>query len=257
MTKDMLVDNKEHLSDLQQWFKSEQGIELLDAQRRSINRLLPNLFGYFLVEIAINTDMQLSSESLVVNKVTVAANHQLGLPDKTVLCDTTELPFEHNSIDVIILHHSLDFTSSPHQVLREAYRVLRPGGHLILIGFNLASWWGVTKICKRKIKAPWQRANFLSQGRLTDWMRLLGLTPVRSLSDYYLPPFVSLKWRKRFQKVQAYGRRSMPKNGAYTVNLARKDIKGMTPITKLKPVNKFYKLQVQKPATREQTRERS
>ena len=247
----------ENIAMIQQWFESEVGCEILQAQQRAINRLLPRLFGYYLVEVAVNPNMNLSAESLIGHKVVVSNQHMLGLCDKSIICQPTELPFEHNSIDVVLLHHTLDFTDNPHQVLREAIRVLRPGGHLLVVGFNPASWWGLRRLCCRKIKAPWQRGQFISQGRLVDWTRLLGLTQLRSMTDYYLPPFVSGKWRRRFEKLQAYGRRSMPKNGAFYLSLARKDIEGITPIKRIKFPRKLYTLPVRKPATREQIRERS
>jgi SAM-dependent methyltransferase len=253
--KDQL--EKQDLDNIQKWFHSELGQELLEAEKRAINRLLPNLFGYFLVEVAINAQMNLAHDSLIGHKIVTSTQLQLGLSDKAVLCEPTELPFEHNSIDVVLLHHSLDFTENPHQVLREANRVLRPGGYLITIGFNPASWWGVRRFCLRKIKAPWQKGQFISQRRLGDWMSLLGLTQVRTLTDYYLPPFVSKKWRNRFTKIQAVGRRSMPKNGAFTVTLARKDVEGITPAKRITFPRKFYTLPVRKPATREQLSERS
>ncbi|MFT5706006.1 MAG: SAM-dependent methyltransferase [Oceanospirillaceae bacterium] len=245
------------IENIQQWFDTELGLELLAAQRRAINRLLPNLFGYFLVEIAISPNMRLSTESLVGHKIIVSNEYKLGLSDNSILCETTELPFEQNSVDVVLLHHSLDFTENPHQVLREANRILRPDGYLIVVGFNPASWWGMRKLCSRKITAAWQHGQFISQRRLGDWMSLLGLTQLRTLTDYYLPPLTSRKWRTRFQKIQAFGRKSVPKNGAFTVILARKDVEGITPIKRVTFPRKFYTLPVRKPATREQVRERS
>lgn len=248
---DLQTDN------IQQWFDSELGCELLETQKRAINRLLPNLFGYHLVEVAINPNMALSEQSLIGHKVIVSERHQLGLCDNSVLCLATELPFEQNSVDVVLLHHSLDFTENPHQVLREAIRVLRPGGHLLVIGFNPSSWWGVQRICKWKKRAAWSHGQFISQSRLADWMSLLGLTQLRLITDYYLPPIESRKWRARFEKFQAYGRRSLPKNGAFTLTLARKDVEGITPVKHIKFSRKFYTLPVRKPATRELIRERS
>jgi len=243
--------------DIQQWFSSELGSELLQAQKRAVDRLIPNLFGYHLVEISISPNMALSSQSLIGHKIVVADKFQLGLSDQSILCETTELPFEHNSVDVVLLHHSLDFTDNPHQVLREAIRVLRPGGHILVVGFNPSSWWGVHRFCHKKSKHAWQEGQFISQSRLADWMSLLGLTQLRLLTDYYVPPFSSNKWRRRCAKMQAYGRRSLPKNGAFSVTLARKDVEGITPVKRIKFARKFYTLPVRKPATRELVRERS
>lgn len=245
------------IEDIQQWFDSELGAELLEAQKRAINRLLPELFGYYLVEIAINPNMYLSKESLVTHKFFVSSELTLGLSDKAILCEPTELPFEQNSVDVVLVHHTLDFTDNPHQVLREANRILRPGGYIIVVGFNPHSWWGVRKACCRNIKAPWQQGQFISQRRLGDWMSLLGLTQLRCLTDYYLPPFATKKWRQRFIKIQAFGRKSVPNYGAFTVTLARKDVEGTTPIKRVSFPRKFYTLPVRKPAIREQLRERS
>lgn len=245
------------LKNIQKWFESELGDEILSAQKQVINRLLPNLFGYHLVEIAINPNMGLACESLIGHKIVVSDRFQLGLSDNCILCQPTELPFEHNSVDVMLLHHSLDFTDNPHQVLREAIRVLRPGGHILVVGFNPSSWWGVHRFCTKTSQAPWQQGQFISQSRLADWMSLLGLTQLQLLTDYYLPPFESYKWRNRFEKIQSYGRRSLPKRGAFTVTLARKDIEGFTPVKQVKVSRKFYTLPVTKPATRELIRERS
>ncbi len=242
---------------IQHWFASELGTELLESQKRAINRLLPSLFGYYLVEVAIDPLMQLSAESLIGNKVVVSREFKLGLSDNAILCEPTELPFEHNSVDVVLLHHTLDFTDNPHQILREANRILRPGGYIVVLGFNPNSWWGMRQKCCTKVRAPWQLGQFISQRRLGDWMSLLGLTQLRCLTDYYLPPFASKKWRQRFTKIQTIGRRSLPNNGAFTVTLARKDVEGTTPIKKLQFSRKFYTLPVRKPAIREQIRERS
>ena len=38
------------------------------------------------------------------------------------------LPFESQSIDLVVLPHVLEFSDNPHQVLREVERILRPEG---------------------------------------------------------------------------------------------------------------------------------
>ncbi len=55
----------------------------------------------------------------------------------TVWCDLLELPFESQSVDLIVMPHTLEFTADPHGLLREVERVLIPEGRLVIIcGFN-------------------------------------------------------------------------------------------------------------------------
>ena len=45
--------------------------------------------------------------------------------------DMHELPVADASFDTVLLMHALTYTNEPQTVFKEAYRVLRPGGHLL------------------------------------------------------------------------------------------------------------------------------
>ena len=60
----------------------------------------------------------------------------------SLTCDFTELPFASHSLDLVVLPHVLEFSTDPHQVLREVERVLIPEGQVIICGFNPTSLWG-------------------------------------------------------------------------------------------------------------------
>jgi len=49
--------------------------------------------------------------------------------------DMYELPFVEKSFDLVVLHMVLHFAERPHDVLREAARVLRPGGQFLIVDF--------------------------------------------------------------------------------------------------------------------------
>ncbi len=49
------------------------------------------------------------------------------------------LPFADNSFDRVVANLSLSFARSPHHALRELFRVLRPGGRLVLSAFTPAA----------------------------------------------------------------------------------------------------------------------
>ena len=72
--------------------------------------------------------------------------------------------------------HALDLAEAPHQVLREAHRVLTPEGYLILSGFNPWSAAGLLKLMRRRKGMPWS-PGWLAPGRVKDWLALLGFAP--------------------------------------------------------------------------------
>lgn len=241
--------------DLKAWFDSEVGRELLEAESALISRILPTLFGYHLVQIGVDSRICLYDESPVRNKFVVVPSLALGLADNCVVADSSELPFEQHSVDVVILHHALDFAQSPHQVLREAARILRPGGHLLVVGFNPASLWGLYRRFKGKQpKAPWN-GHFISHRRLSDWFQLLELAELKRRSEYFLAPFENEKWRKRCCFFERWGHRAFKERGAFTLMLARKDVAGMTPIKEERARGRLINLPVAEPSVRGQISE--
>lgn len=50
------------------------------------------------------------------------------------------LPFDDNTYDVVYAHGVLQYTADAHQMAREAYRVLKPGGLFISMVYNRRGW---------------------------------------------------------------------------------------------------------------------
>jgi SAM-dependent methyltransferase len=94
-------------------------------------------------------------------------------------------------VDTVLLPHTLDFTPNPHQVLREAERILIPEGRIIISGFNPWSVWGLYKLLlQHRGRIPWC-AQFISTFRLQDWLRLLNFNVEIIKPVMYRPPLKS------------------------------------------------------------------
>ncbi|HXP25061.1 MAG TPA: methyltransferase domain-containing protein, partial [Steroidobacteraceae bacterium] len=101
------------------------------------------------------------------------------------------LPFRSDSIDAILLPHTLELVEDPYAVLREAERVLTGEGCLMICGFNPYSGWGARRLFGRYFGRPAfppHTQRMLSERRLRDWVALLGFD-VDSVHGYlgFLP----------------------------------------------------------------------
>ena len=69
-----------------------------------------------------------------------------GVKATTIQGDGCVLPFAAGSIDVIVMISVLEFTDDPVRCLREALRVMRPGGRIIAVTPRIHAWsdalWG-------------------------------------------------------------------------------------------------------------------
>ena len=146
------------------------------------------------------------------------------------LCDFTALPFAAQSTDLVILPHVLEFSSDPHQILREIERILIPEGQVIITGFNPLSLWGIKRHLKRHGSFPWN-GNYLSATRLKDWLKLLGFEVDRGCFGCYAPPFEQPRCLRRWHFMENAGPRWWHFSGGVYMLRAIKRVPGMRLIT--------------------------
>lgn len=90
-----------------------------------------------------------------------------------LVVDSDRLPLASTSIDVIVLVFALEFAASPHRLIREAYRVLRERGTLMVVGQSAsgaAAWLRLLGVTGRGLPMG---ARLVRPGRLQDWLTLL------------------------------------------------------------------------------------
>lgn len=188
---------------------SELGQYLLAREQAFYAQAVQDAFGFRAVQLGL-PGVDLLADNRIPWKG-YAANYG----DAGVHCDSHALPFDSNSLDLLLLPHALDFTEHPHQVLREAERVLLPEGRLVLTGFNPHSMWGACRWLHGRAGCPWS-GNFLSQGRVEDWFELLGLEAEQTRFMAYSPPLERREWRQRWQFIEQFGEMCCaPLSGVY------------------------------------------
>ena len=152
-------------------------------------------------------------------------------------CDFDALPFDTNSLDLVVLPHALELARDPHLALREVERVLVPEGRIVIVGFNPTSLWGLRQHLgrwRKRLVPSSQRGlflpsagEFLGYRRLRDWLRLLSFEVEDGRFGCYRPPFASLKWLSRFAWADRVGERWWPVFGAVYFVVAVKRVRGM------------------------------
>ncbi|MBB2929948.1 class I SAM-dependent methyltransferase [Paraburkholderia silvatlantica] len=154
----------------------------------------------------------------------------------TVWCDYLDLPFEAQSVDLIVMPHTLEFTSDPHRLLREAERVLMPEGQLLIVGFNSLSLWGARQSVGKLTGHPFlpARQDLIAFTRLKDWIKLLGFELERGRFGCYRPPLATDQWLGRYGFMEAAGDRWWPIFGAIYMVTAIKRVRGMRLVGPLK-----------------------
>lgn len=210
-------------AEFEDWFGGWLGRNLLAAELRSVQGCVEALRGIRLLELPVCHRWPMVNGGLIVQRIQAVSHWQPGLPSCSLVCEPEELPFESDSMDVVVLHHVLDFAAQPHQALREAARVLASGGHLVILGFNPLSFWGVRRLLGGARSAPWN-GRFIPFRRLEDWLTLLDFRVTRTLHDFYRPPLSHPGWLQLLAFLERWGHRLKVPLGAYYVVVAQKRV---------------------------------
>ena len=211
------------------WNGSPFGSLLLAQERKCLGRIAAGLFGYQLLQVGrLGPDLDYLVECPIRARVLIVQTADDGAP-VGACAEPERLPIKADSVDALILPHTLDVAQDPRRVLREAERVLIPEGRLVLLGFNPWSLWGVRRLLSLRAAPPWS-GNFIGYPRLNDWLSLLGFAVERTEVLMFRPPVGHAGLLDRLAFLDEYGARFWPMlAGAYAV-VAIKRVSTLTPI---------------------------
>ncbi len=208
------------------WWSTPLGQALLENERALLDPLLPRIFGYHFLQLG-TSDHSMMGASPVGHKFLFAPSvtpHQ-ALP----VANNEALPLQSESVDAVLIHHALDYTPDSHRLLREAARVLMPGGKLLIVGFNPLSSWGLRRLFRWRNTLPWD-ARYISRHRVQDWLKLLEFTVDKVEHGGYLLPFGHSRLVSSAQRMEILGHRLKAPMGAVYLIVACKQVMPVTPV---------------------------
>jgi ArsR family transcriptional regulator len=158
-----------------------------DEVERRLLELLPGAAQFDLLDIGTGTGRMLevlsahgakgvgidqSAEMLRVARANLA---KAGLTQTYVRQgDMYRLPFDEPSFDLVTIHQVLHFADDPAAAIREAARVLRPGGRVVIVDFAPHT------LDALRTRHAHRRLGF-ADGEMRGWLRAAGLDPLQAI----------------------------------------------------------------------------
>jgi SAM-dependent methyltransferase len=216
---------------LLRWLNSAIGQELTLKEQQCVENLCSDLFGCYMLQLGwgciFNTP---TAKSLIKQHIVVEECVTLMGGTKKILGKLYCMPILSDSIDVVFMPHTLEFATDPTQILREVDRVLIPGGHLIILGFNIWSFWGIYKLfLYRNCSIPWC-GKFISSKWVTHWLITHGFHIEYKSSILFLPPLRQTYLLHRLRRIEPMLKHYLPANGAvYVIKATKREMAVIPP----------------------------
>lgn len=215
------------------WLQSPLGQALLQQESRLIEEALSGVFGEFCLQLGRWGEPRGLLRFARTQRSFCVSDIQGPLVDSlpSVIGRPYRLPLASESVDAVLLPHTLEFSSRPHAILREVHRVLRADGHLLFLGFKPGGLWGLRRLIPGAAMPP-GIDSLISDRKLCDWLKLLDLHILGTTSYFFRWPLAprrvseSQTWERR-------GRSWWPELAACYMLSAQKRVVPLTTVRNL------------------------
>jgi SAM-dependent methyltransferase len=103
----------------------------------------------------------------------------------SALVDPLTMPLAEASVDRVLVVHALETVESPSELLHEVWRILTPGGRIIVVAPNRRGIWA------RLDATPFGHGQPFSRSQLKSLMRATQFSPDAWAETLYVPPLRS------------------------------------------------------------------
>lgn len=234
--------NSKYLNLSNSWASSAHGRAYFDVEKSYLTAGLKQSIGPTTLQIgsmldeAIVDELDLPKKYKMQLGATPSAHSYVGAD---LAADPAFLPFSPDSFNTVVLPHVLESHSLPHQVLREAHRVLMGEGYVVITGFNPSSLIGLQRWLRPKSALP---GRYYTPKRVIDWLHVLGFEVVASSMFHYSPASSKPRARRILNFLESIGDRWLPMfGGGYMIVGKKKEFSG-TLVAKPKFIKRRPKL---------------
>jgi SAM-dependent methyltransferase len=214
------------------WLESPLGQALQQQEARMVEEAFDGIFGEHCLQLGLWGGPRAFLKFPRIPRCASVADPENVVGDDRphALGQLHQLPVASDSIDAVILPHTLEFSDRPHAILREVQRILRSDGHVVILGFKPGGLWGLRRLVPGAGLPP-AAEHLISDRQLCDWLQLLDLRIDRSVRYFFRWPYSgnrglgSPEWDLR-------GRRWWPELAACYMLKAQKRVLTLTPVRK-------------------------
>ena len=134
----------------------------------------------------------------------------------SALVDVGMLPLPDGCVDRLLVVHALEVCDSPRDLLAEVWRVMAPGGRMLLVAPNRLGLW------TRRENNPFGQGRPYSRAQLRELLREALFTPEQENEALYVPPFerpLFLRAAAAFERIG--GRFALPGGGVHIIEASK------------------------------------
>lgn len=211
---------------LDTWLATPLGRTLLARERAAVAEALEQVFGVQFLQVG-----QWGPEDTFLPLARTQRRALLAEPGAHghFVSHASSLAVLSDSVDAVLLPHTLEFEPDPHEVIREVDRILVGEGHLLVLGFEPWSWWSLRHHLSDDGFPPGMD-RLLSRGRLRDWLRLLGFDVTEIHRFLHTLPVARLHGGRVERSLEHVGQRLHGHFGSVYLLKAKKRVYTLTPI---------------------------
>ena len=209
------------------WLATSLGQALLAEESRVVEEAFDGIFGEQCLQLGLWGEQKTFLRHTRTQRA--AMIDAGGLSDgQAAVGELHRLPVASDSIDCVLLPHTLDYSHRSHAILREVDRVLTAHGHIVILGFKPGGLWGIRRLIPGAGLPP-DADHLVSDRRLKDWLKLLDFRIQGNLRYFFHWPLpgirgaASPRWEQR-------GRRWWPELSACYMLTAQKRVSTLTPV---------------------------
>lgn len=202
---------------------------VLAWERTQAQACLADVFGYHALQ-AGGSGVDALEHNRMPHRWHAGLEFEGPSPEPSLVFDSRAWPWPAESLDLVVLPHTLERSADPHACLREVERVLIPEGQVLIMGLNPWSLWGRQVRRSQRPDSGGQTLAWpvqpIAAHRLRDWLHLLGFEVQLQRSAGWTPTWRTEGWVQRWAWLEALGPRWMPFFGGLYLIVASKRMPG-------------------------------